>query len=118
MIAASICGTPLEVSADEDAMQALLQNKGIRDIPHMTLTRETEEAFLSKISQQPNQRIRLLSPPSGRLSEALAQASYSQITSPVISKGYLELIKYLREVSLSFNYHRYGNLGEREFQIC
>ncbi|PJD95261.1 MAG: proline dehydrogenase [Parachlamydia sp.] len=118
MIAASICGTPLEVSADEDAMQALLQNKGIRDIPHMTLTRDTEEAFLSKISQQPNQRIRLLSPPSGRLSEALAQASYSQITSPVISKGYLELIKYLREVSLSFNYHRYGNLGEREFQLC
>ena len=117
MIAASICGTSLEVSVDKDKLEALLQIEGVKGIPHITLIEETEETFISKISQQPNQRIRLLSAPSPKFAKALASASSSLITLPPISKGHLELIKYLREVSLSFNYHRYGNLGEREFQI-
>jgi len=27
----------------------------------------------------------------------------------------IEMLRYLQEQSLSIDYHRYGNLGEREF---
>ncbi len=36
------------------------------------------------------------------------------IQEPVLASGRLELLHYVREVSVSINYHRYGNLGERE----
>ena len=32
---------------------------------------------------------------------------------PVLAEGRVELLWYLREQSISHNYHRYGNLGER-----
>lgn len=33
---------------------------------------------------------------------------------PVMVEGRIELLHYLKEQSISVNYHRYGNLGERE----
>ncbi|MEN9654219.1 MAG: putative proline dehydrogenase/delta-pyrroline-5-carboxylate dehydrogenase, partial [Chlamydiota bacterium] len=33
------------------------------------------------------------------------------------ANGRLELLHYLREVSVSIDYHRYGNLGPREGEI-
>jgi RHH-type proline utilization regulon transcriptional repressor/proline dehydrogenase/delta 1-pyrroline-5-carboxylate dehydrogenase len=32
---------------------------------------------------------------------------------PVLAEGRIELLWYLREQSVSFDYHRYGNLGPR-----
>lgn len=32
---------------------------------------------------------------------------------PVVAQGRLELLWYVREQSVSFDYHRYGNLGHR-----
>ena len=32
---------------------------------------------------------------------------------PVLAEGRIELLWYLREQSISHDYHRYGNLGER-----
>ena len=31
-----------------------------------------------------------------------------------LTEGPIEMLRYLREQSLSADYHRYGNLGERE----
>ena len=31
-----------------------------------------------------------------------------------LSEGRIEMLLYLREQSISIDYHRYGNLGERE----
>ncbi|HIO10128.1 MAG TPA: hypothetical protein EYN12_00320 [Deltaproteobacteria bacterium] len=31
-----------------------------------------------------------------------------------LSEGRIEMLRYLREQSISVDYHRYGNLGERE----
>ena len=31
-----------------------------------------------------------------------------------LTEGRIEMLRYLREQSLSVDYHRYGNLGERE----
>jgi RHH-type proline utilization regulon transcriptional repressor/proline dehydrogenase/delta 1-pyrroline-5-carboxylate dehydrogenase len=32
-----------------------------------------------------------------------------------LAEGRIEMLRYLQEQSLSIDYHRYGNLGEREF---
>ncbi len=37
---------------------------------------------------------------------------------PVVAEGRVELLWYLREQSLSCDYHRYGNLGERSLERC
>ena len=36
---------------------------------------------------------------------------------PVVGAGRLELLWYLREQSISYDYHRYGNLGRRSAEI-
>ena len=35
---------------------------------------------------------------------------------PVLQHGRIELLAYMREQSISFDYHRYGNLGKRQHQ--
>jgi len=44
---------------------------------------------------------------------AAAETIVHLATEPVLSHGRLELLHYLREQSISHDYHRYGNLGER-----
>lgn len=117
MAAASCCATQLEVSGNIDKISSIMHVEGVKEFPHLTCFGETEEAFIQRINKTPAGRIRLLSRPSSQFQDALAESAYSVISSPVLSTGFLELIKYLREVSFSINYHRYGNLGEREFQI-
>jgi RHH-type proline utilization regulon transcriptional repressor/proline dehydrogenase/delta 1-pyrroline-5-carboxylate dehydrogenase len=36
---------------------------------------------------------------------------------PVVAAGRIELLWYLREQSISFDYHRYGNLGRRAGEL-
>ena len=33
----------------------------------------------------------------------------------LLAEGRIEMLRYLQKQSLSIDYHRYGNLGEREF---
>jgi RHH-type proline utilization regulon transcriptional repressor/proline dehydrogenase/delta 1-pyrroline-5-carboxylate dehydrogenase len=61
------------------------------------------------------ERIRLAAPE--RISPALRAASAEMgvhlADTPVLGEGRIELLWYLREQSVSFDYHRYGNLGAR-----
>ncbi len=91
--AAQICHTPLVIS----------DYKTVSD-----------EQFINFIKILKIKRIRFLSEPSEKLKCALAEEACNIIQTPVVSHGRIELSHYLREVSLSFDYHRYGNLGERE----
>ncbi|EFB42249.1 MULTISPECIES: bifunctional proline dehydrogenase/L-glutamate gamma-semialdehyde dehydrogenase [Parachlamydia] len=117
MAAAHICGTPLEISGDQKQLGMLIQADWIKHFSLLTLKIEAEENFIHRISETQDGRIRLLSSSTPALLEMLAKNSFSLVVSPVLAKGYLELIKYLREVAFSINYHRYGNLGDREFQV-
>ena len=36
---------------------------------------------------------------------------------PVVAEGRIELLWYLREQSISDDYHRYGNLGDRRNEV-
>lgn len=80
--ACCICETPFEIFSDEYLIKRL----------------------------RSGDRVRLLSPPSETLSNAAAQKGAILITAPILAHGRIELLHYLREVSLSINYHRYGYL--------
>jgi RHH-type proline utilization regulon transcriptional repressor/proline dehydrogenase/delta 1-pyrroline-5-carboxylate dehydrogenase len=104
--AAKICGTSIEVSTEDLAILNALSSPA---------KYETEQEFIKRLGKI--KRVRLLKNPSQDLQKALAEAGCHLNMGPVLANGRLELLHYLREVSLSFDYHRYGNLGEREVSL-
>lgn len=84
--AAAICGATLEVNE------------------------EPEEQFIAQIQNGAITRVRCLSHPSQAILEAAAKAGITLYVAPVLTNGRLELLHYLREVSISHETHRYGNL--------
>lgn len=110
--AAEICGTFLEVSGKD----GLLNDLKKLELPHLTITLENEEEFTERLEAGGIERVRLLSQPSYALQIALANVGCNVILAPVLANGRVELLHYLREMSLSIDYHRYGNLGERELE--
>jgi len=111
--AALTCGTRMEVSC--------AQEPGTSDwlelIAVLPVVEETEEQFLERVKNGSIERIRLVEPASKALQEAAAHSATYVIDDPILINGRLELLHYLREVSLSFDYHRYGNLGLREGEL-
>lgn len=75
---------------------------------------ESEEQFAERLSEKAFTRVRLLEPASAALQAAAALSATHLADAPVLANGRLELLHYLREVALSIDYHRYGNLGTRE----
>lgn len=76
----------------------------------------TEEEFIKFIP--PRSRVRLTKNPSNYLRDELNLKHCIVHLGPVLHNGRIELLNYLREVSLSYDYHRYGNLGLREASMC
>jgi RHH-type proline utilization regulon transcriptional repressor/proline dehydrogenase/delta 1-pyrroline-5-carboxylate dehydrogenase len=48
---------------------------------------------------------------------AAHEANVSIIETPVLAHGRIELLWYFHEQSVSFAYHRYGNLGARSDEL-
>lgn len=97
MAACLICGTPLEISSASQLA--------------VTTIVEEEEAFVRRLPE--GARVRLISSPSQRLLKEGADQGIYVDAAPVLPHGRLELLHYLREVSLSVDYHRYGYMGLR-----
>lgn len=102
--AAKLTNTPLHISSSKQL--------SIADV-----VEEDEKNLIKKIKQGSYKRIRMISAPGKQLVGALADASVNIHLAPVLANGRLELLHYLREVSLSHDYHRYGNLGNREKEL-
>lgn len=75
---------------------------------------ESAETFNKRVENAAYKRIRLVSLASEGLKKAAAQAGCYLIQTPVLINGRFELLHFLREISLSIDYHRYGNLHTRE----
>lgn len=103
---ALICNVPLEVSIDE--------GRRILDFKNVKAVRESEETFRARIEKDKLMHIRVISPCSEELLQAMANAAVSVHKGAVLANGRIELLHMLREVSISFDYHRYGYLGDRE----
>lgn len=67
------------------------------------------------VDRSRNKKIRLLSKPDAAFYDELSKAGIPAVVEPVMANGRIELLHYLRELSISKDYHRYGNLGAREY---
>jgi RHH-type proline utilization regulon transcriptional repressor/proline dehydrogenase/delta 1-pyrroline-5-carboxylate dehydrogenase len=114
-IAASLtCGAALEVSSDPQIFRGWHGAEWLKQAPRITLVEETEAQLLKRIGQGSISRLRTFDSPSSEIAQAMAEAGQNLIHAPVLANGRVELLLYLREASLSVDYHRYGNLGSRE----
>lgn len=75
---------------------------------------ESEGDFIKRLEQGACMRVRLLSAPSDAMRHAAAHSGCYLAAHPVLANGRFELLHFLREIAVSNDYHRYGNLGERE----
>lgn len=114
--AALTCGAGLEISWHAPDEKPADFN-WLELVPVLRVVDETDDQFLDRVRLGKMERIRLLEPPSHTLLEALAESAVHLIADPVLANGRLELLYYLREVSISIDYHRYGNLGLREGEL-
>ncbi len=76
---------------------------------------ETNEQLAAAISRGEVERVRFAAPdrvPSA-VRAAVGEAFVYLADAPVLAEGRVELLWYLREQSVSDDYHRYGNLGAR-----
>lgn len=108
--AALTTGTSLNVSFEKLPKEVKWRTL----LPIFSITEESDEEFLESIRSGRMKRIRLVTKPSERVLKEAAQVGAYVDAEPVLANGRIELLHYLREVSLSIDYHRYGNLGTRE----
>ena len=115
-IAASFtCGTPLELSLEDNDAAKQLFSSGLSDL--LTIRLESHEAFTKRIADERLKRVRMLQTPPSIVLQALAKSACNLHLGKVMANGRLELLHLLREVAISRDYHRYGNLGERENEM-
>ncbi|MES2273367.1 MAG: bifunctional proline dehydrogenase/L-glutamate gamma-semialdehyde dehydrogenase [Chlamydiota bacterium] len=112
--AALTCGAQLEISWSS---QTRSDFNWLDLVPVLRVMDETNDQFLERLRTGCIQRIRMVEHPSHALSEAAAESMTPIIETPVLANGRFELLHYLREISLSIDYHRYGNLGLREGEL-
>ncbi|OEU65732.1 MAG: hypothetical protein BBJ57_11780 [Desulfobacterales bacterium PC51MH44] len=78
-----------------------------------TVTNQSDQDLISIIPDV--QRIRYAAPDRvpHEVLQAAAKAGFYIARTKVSMEGRIELLQYFQEQSICFNYHRYGNLGER-----
>lgn len=105
-LAAKTCKTPLTISFDpSDDRSASLASTGC------ILKKEGMIDFLASMASY--ERIRTCSPniPMEMYEKAAATNKYIA-TAPPVKEGRVELIHYIKEQSISYEYHRYGSISE------
>jgi RHH-type proline utilization regulon transcriptional repressor/proline dehydrogenase/delta 1-pyrroline-5-carboxylate dehydrogenase len=117
LAAALTCETPLQISYTKGKTPMIVSDQWKHLMPLFRVVEESEEHFLQRVQAGAFRRIRLLTTPSSELQLAAAESACHLDCAPVLTNGRFELLHYLREVSISFDYHRYGNLGVREGEV-
>jgi RHH-type proline utilization regulon transcriptional repressor/proline dehydrogenase/delta 1-pyrroline-5-carboxylate dehydrogenase len=112
MIAAYIAKTPLTVSVSENNPNLELIKKAVKTLSGTKVVVEEEQAFINSIEQY--ERIRACSKGlSDDLYRKAAKLGKHITDNQPLVEGRLELLHYLKEQSITNEYHRYGSiLGE------
>ncbi len=84
-------------------------------LPICTLVEEDHETFLTSTAKFRPNMLRLLQKGSKEIYAKTTPVPV--IDAPVLANGRIELLRYLREESLSIHYERYGNCGLREEEL-
>ena len=104
-----VCG-----KASLDALHAATESWGAR----IEFVEESDEELAEVIRERHTDRVRYASRdrvPKTVL-EAIGETGIYIAAAPVLAEGRIELLWYLREQSISFDYHRYGTLGDRALE--
>lgn len=112
--AARAVGCKLEVSYWKKQDLSHFDSRWKKLMPDFHFIEESQEEFLRRVRRGDFARIRCLTPPDEALYQAAAIHATALLQNPVLVNGRWEMLYYLREISLSIDYHRYGNLGLRE----
>ncbi|NGX28333.1 MAG: hypothetical protein K940chlam1_00509, partial [Candidatus Anoxychlamydiales bacterium] len=113
--AALTCSVPLEISWT--SFKLLEESNWIDLLPILSNVEESEEEFFTRIKEGKIKRLRLTSKASDELKKAAANSACYIIDSPVLANGRLELLHYIKEVSITYDYNRYENLGIKELEM-
>ena len=113
--AALTCSVPLEISWT--SFKLLEESNWIDLLPILSNVEESEEDFFTRIKEGKIKRLRLTSKASNELKKAAANSACYIIDAPVLANGRLELLHYIKEVSITYDYNRYENLGIKELEM-
>ncbi len=114
LAAAFSCSARVEVSFSRRHIHTQVL-EGLKQLfKDLEIVEESDDAFNQKVKAGKFRRIRLISRPSDPLKYAASESAAFLNYALVLSSGRFELLHYLREISFSIDYHRYGNLGMRE----
>ncbi len=108
------CGADMKISIDPENAPKI---DWLGQFSALPVIEESEETFLNRLKNGDIGRLRLIEAPSESVLKAAAESTTYVAHEPVFTSGRLELLHYLREVSISIDYHRYGNLGLREGEL-
>lgn len=105
-LAASTCKTPLTISLDpNDQRKASILGTGCR------IVEQSLSDFLQSMASF--ERVRTCSPDIPlEMYEMAAKIDKYIATAPPVKNGRVELIHYIKEQSITFEYHRYGSIQE------
>ena len=92
-------------------MEWLTEHWGAR----IEFVEESDERLAEVVAQQQTERVRYAAPDRAPecVLRAVGDSGVYIARAPVIAQGRIELLWYVREQSISHDYHRYGNLGAR-----
>ncbi|EKE03142.1 MAG: hypothetical protein ACD_20C00249G0001, partial [uncultured bacterium] len=113
--AALTCSSPLEISWCNTPQ--LEEFNWIDLLPILPNIEESQEEFDKRVKDGKIKRLRLTTPASEELKKYAALSACYIIDSPVLANGRFELLHYLKEIVITCDYHRYGNLGSRESEM-
>jgi RHH-type proline utilization regulon transcriptional repressor/proline dehydrogenase/delta 1-pyrroline-5-carboxylate dehydrogenase len=118
LIAAVASGVQLVLSIDPEIEDSTRQNlEATADLVPGQIhpIEESELELAQRIRKQDVTRLRLLNrvKPNSPLAIAAAEAFATIVDEPGLTEGRIECLRYLDEQSISYDYHRYGNLGRR-----
>ena len=111
LAAARTCGVEMSISVGADDAEARALVAALGDwVPVV----EGEDELAARLEADGIGRIRSLGKLDGSLREVAEALAVHCDDSPVLLNGRVELLRYLEEQSVSVDYHRHGNLGDRE----
>lgn len=99
--AAKLLNVSLKISTPSNVMKEVLRGLDL-------VTVESEPEFIERIKKASFPRVRFLDIPSKVLMKELSNLGISATPRKPLSNGRLEILNFVREVSVSYDYHRYG----------
>ncbi|MDR3061805.1 MAG: bifunctional proline dehydrogenase/L-glutamate gamma-semialdehyde dehydrogenase, partial [Dysgonamonadaceae bacterium] len=111
LAASDIAGTPMTISVSGKDSKADLLKKITAATGKNKLIEQDETQFLAEMDAY--ERVRVCSPVlSDEFYKQAAKLGKHVANAPALIEGRLELLHYLKEQSVSYEYHRYGSITE------